>query len=218
LFGAPNPANDYFLSGTDNLKNEIIYSREIGLNSHYPEIGLSTDIKLFLDKISNIIYFAAVNDPTVDDIPATGFSVPKNGENATVHGLEFQADDRPYKGGRIIFSYSNTHIDSKNKYEKYSDTSPTDILSLMFIHKFSNDLSASFALYQSSFYEGLGTGNPTGTQNRADVRLAIPFHKDKLSGEIAFVVQNISGSTYQDWSRANIMGGRELITISGHID
>jgi iron complex outermembrane receptor protein len=219
-YGPPYPSNDYFLRGTKNLNNEIINSREIGINSNYPDIGLSTDIKVFQDKISNIVFFGTVIDPTVDDNPLTGnsFAVPKNGEDVTVHGLEIQADTRPYKGGRIIFSYANTLIDSKNIYEKYSDTAPVDNFSMLFMHKFSNALLASFAMYQTSSYEGLGSGNPIGNQNRADVRLAIPFHKDRFSGEIALVAQNISGLTYLDWSRANTMGGRELITISGHIE
>lgn len=218
LFGLPDPTNDYYLRGMKDLKNETIISREIGLNSNYPDIGFSTDIKLYQDKISNIIYFDTENDPTADDNPTTGYAVPRNGENVTINGLEIQADAKPYKGSRIMLAYATTFIDSKNIYAKYTDTAPVESFAILLSQNFSKNLLASFALYQASSYEGLGSGNPIGSQNRADIRLAIPFHKNNFSGEIAFIAQNISDATFVDWSRANTMNRREMITISGQIE
>ena len=78
-----------------------------------------------------------------------------------------------------------------------------------------HNVAASFMMYHSSSYEGLGSGNPVDSYNQADIRLAIPFRKNKFKGEIAFVSQNITGVKIFDWGEDNLMGNRNLITITG---
>lgn len=213
----PNPSYVNFLLGTKDLDHETITSFEIGLSSHRADIGLSTDIKIYQDKISDIIFFNTVPNPTAD-IPNTTMIVPENGEDVTIRGIEAQADIKPYTGSRIFISYAYTDIDSDDDFKDYSETAPARSFSLLLSQRFQNDINASFAFYKTSEHEGLENGDPITSQSRADFRLSIPFQKNKFRGEIAFVSQNISGMELIDWREDNRMERRQLITITGQWD
>lgn len=217
LAGLPDPAYDNYLLGTKDLDNETISSFEIGLNSHRPDIGLSTDIKVYQDKITDIIFFNQIPDPT-SDLPNETVAVPENGESVTIRGIEAQADIKSDTGSRLFVSYAYTDINSDDIYNDYTSTAPVRSFSLLFSQRLDNDVNTSFALYQASKYEGLENGDLITSQSRADFRLAIPFRKNKFRGEVAFVSQNISGAEFIDWRNDNRMERRQLITITGQLD
>jgi iron complex outermembrane receptor protein len=222
LPGYPNPSFDSFLISTEDINNETITSFEIGLNSHHPDIGFSADIRLYQDKITDIIYFAEVLDP-LTDIPTPVTATPKNGGEVTIRGLEFQANINPFPGNRIVFTYSITDIENNNVLtdtvdSDFSDTASPENFSLLFSQRFKNNIVASLMMYRTSQYEGLGSGNKVDSYSQSDIRLAIPFRKNKFKGEIAFVSQNISGVKISDWAEDNLMERRNLITITGKFD
>ncbi len=223
IAGFPNPSFDSFLISTEDINNESITSFEIGLNSHHPDIGFSADIKLYQDKITDIIYFTEVADP-LTDIPVTPVTAtPRNGGEVTIRGLELQANINPFLGNRIVFAYSITDIENNNVLtdtvdSDFSDTASPENFSMLFSQRFRNNVVASLLMYRTSHYEGLGSSNIVDAYSQTDVRLAIPFQKNKLKGEIAFVSQNISGVKFFDWSTDNTFGHRNLITLTAKLD
>lgn len=214
LYGFPDPSYDTFLRGTKDLEHEKITSMEIGINSRHNPSDLTTDIRIFRDLITDIIYFESTTDP-LQDIPNTDMAVPLNGEDVVIYGMEFQADAKPFAGNRIIFSYSLSEIVSKDLYEDYSETSPSESISLLLSQRFANTINASMLLTHTAWYEGLGSGNPVGPYSRADIRIAYPFNITSLNGEVALVSQNISGQEIYDWYRDNSMKNRHMLTVSG---
>ena len=182
-----------------------------------PEIGLSGDIRLYRDLITDIIYYDSVTDP-LQDIPNTDMAVPSNGEDVVIHGMEIQADANPFPGNRIVFAYAHTIIVSKDQYQDYSDTAASESFSLLFSQNFANTINASLMMTNTGWYEGLGSGNPVDAHTRTDIRIAYPFSWKSLSGEIAVISQNISGLEIYDWYRDNHIGNRHMVTISGKID
>ena len=214
--GLPNPARDLLLKGTSNLTNETITSREIGLNSHFTNIGLSTDIKIFRDKIEDIIHFETVPDGGADDRPSD-VSVPSNSESVIIRGIEFQADYKTIKGGRIFFGHAYTDIKSDDIYERYSETAPSRSTSFLISQQFMNNIVASFSLYRASESDGLESGDPVSSHNQANIRIAFPFKTNHLSGNVAFISQNI-GEDYKDWDKRNVAETKNYVSISAQWD
>lgn len=223
IFGFPDPSYDTLLEKAEDLKHENIISYEVGLNSNHPNYGYSSDIKLFTDVITDIIYVGTTSDP-LTDIPITpdAYTI-KNGGKVIIGGLELQTDIKPSTSNRILFTYTITEIKNYEKpadYEDtlYPDTASPQSFSLLFSQKLLNKLNMSLLMTQTSWYEGLGSGNPVDAYNRVDLRFAIPYRISSLSGEIALVAKNISGMEYFDWSRANHLNGRQMISITGQFN
>lgn len=219
----PDPSYDTLLQTAEDLKHENIISMEIGLNSNHPNYGFSSDIRVFTDKITDIIYVGSTTDPLTDNYLTPETATIKNGGEVIISGLEIQADMKPFPGNRTIFTYTITNIKNYEKpsdYEDtlYSNTASPQSFSLLFSQDLLNNLNMSLLMTQTSWYEGLGSGNPVDTYNRADLRFAIPYRFKSLKGEIAFVAQNISDMEIFDWSRVNHMKGRQMITITGQFN
>jgi len=221
-FGVTDPYFDSYLVSTNDIDNESIVSFEIGLNSHHPGIGISTDIKLYQDKITDILYFAETPDP-VETLVSPLAATPKNGGEVTIRGLELQADVKPFPGNRIVFAYSITDIVNDKVLtdttdSDFVDTTSKESFSILFSQRFRNNVTASLIMYKVGTYEGLQTGNPTGGYSQTDIRVAYPFEKNKFKGEIAFVSKNISGEEIFDWDEENHYTRTNLITITGQFD
>lgn len=219
-YGLPDPSYDTYILGTKDLDNEIITSFELGLNNQYPDIGLSTDIKLFQDRVTDVVYFAVVPDVVPETGPIPAHASPTNGGDVTIRGIEFQSDLNHFYGNRIFFSYAITNIVESsvlpnNDNSEFTDSAPHELFSVLFSHRFENNATASFIMKHASRYEGLGTGNRVKGFNRADIRFSIPYQINKLSGEISLVSQNISGSDYFDWGEYNDMNIRHILSITG---
>lgn len=203
----PSPVLIPLLKSQDGLNYETIKSREVGLNSQFALLDLSTDIKLYRDHIENTIYF--------DD--TSGFLIPSNGESVTINGLEFQADFKPAHGKRIFFGYALTKIDSDDINAKYTASAPLRTYSLLLSQRFRNEINTSLAFYRSLESEGLGDGNPLPAQNKLDFRISFPFKEKFIRGEATFVAQNISGE-YIDWRNDDIASRAHYVTVSVQID
>lgn len=215
--GLPNPAFDAYLRGTSDITHETITSHELGINSHFDEIGLSTDLKLFRNKIEDIIHFELANDGGIDDFPSTPVSVPSNSETVIIHGIEFQADLKTIKGRRVFFGCAYTDIKSDDIYEKYSETAPTTSMSLLASQRFAKNIIASISLYRTDNSNGLESGSNIPGHTRTDLRVAFPFRINSLNGNIAFISQNI-GDDYIDWRNDNIVETKNYVSVSAQWD
>jgi len=223
FYGFPDPSYDTLLLKADNLKHEKITSYEAGINSNHPEYGYSSDLKIFTDVITDIIYVGETTDPLNDiSITPVAYTI-KNGGKVIISGLEFQSDIKPTTNNRILFTYTITEIKnyekpSDNNDALYYETASPLSFSLLISHKFQGNLNMSLLMNHTSLYEGLGSGNPVDDYTRADIRFSVPYHINKLKGEISLVLQNISGNEYFDWSKLNKTKGMQMLSITGQFN
>ncbi|MCK4585782.1 MAG: TonB-dependent receptor, partial [Gammaproteobacteria bacterium] len=153
-FGLPDPSVDTYIRGDRNLDNEKITSYEIGLNSQYPGTNFSTDIKIYQDRITDIVYFALSPDPITDTGPIPLMVIPKNGGDVTITGLEFQADLNHSPDTRIVIAYSLTDIVENtiladNDNSGFEDTAAQANSSLLFSQRLANKVDVSFYMSQT---------------------------------------------------------------------
>lgn len=196
-----------FLLGDGNLKNEVIHSREIGLNSFYPATGLSTDFKIFSNTINNLIYF--MND--------AGTSIPTNGEDITVKGFEAQVDYKSTAGTLVLLGYTYTRIYSDDINEEYTETAPLHDINLLLAKRLPGNIHAGVALYRTTESDGPETGNPVATYNRLDLRLGYPLSLGSFTGELALTARNF-GSQDSSWRDDNSVERINYLSISGQWD
>jgi iron complex outermembrane recepter protein len=111
-----------------DIEPETINSTEVGLFSEYFDRQLTTDAKLFRYKISDLMND---QDVTLSPDPVTGydqtFSIPVNGGNIIVNGLDFSLNFSPqhkrYRlyGGLSVVDVKESFDDFKDSYPKYTD-------------------------------------------------------------------------------------------------
>ena len=162
LVPAVNAGRDdgrYFLRTTAprDADEERILSREIGYYLNLPELGLEFDVKLYDDKLTDLI---EGNNNFGD------FYIRNNGE-ARLRGGEFQLDWKPSAAWRLWLAYANVDMDDLT-LERNRVTAPQDSASALVQYTFDNQLSLSSAYYWMDEY--LRT-----TYRDVDVRLAYPF-------------------------------------------
>ncbi len=209
-FSTPfGPRTDQQFLTNDSLHPERIFSREIGYLFNWPERGTSFDIKIYHDKLRDLIRsdkvcsevdpvcLAAVAAKGIDNVDYN-YQFFHNVSRATIKGLEFQLDQRIGAGTRIIAGYAYTRITDKGSKRGAVPSTPTNNLHLMLMQKLPAGLLGSLAYYQLGNMEYQGSGNHTDVQKRLDLRLARNFKyaSDKL--QVALVVQNLMHS-YQDF-------------------
>lgn len=236
-FDSPfGPLTDQQFLTNDSLHPERIFSREIGYLFNWPERGTSFDIKIYHDKLRDLIksdkvcsevesqqaqvtHIAPACDVAMDNVDYN-YQFFHNVSRATIKGLEFQLDQRIGAGTRIIAGYAYTRITDKGSKRGAVPSTPTNNLHLMLIQKLPADLLGSLIYYQLGNMEYMGSGNHTDVQKRLDMRLArnFKFASDKF--QVALVVQNMMHS-YQDFlydARGTSFGPSNLFDTRAFIE
>ncbi|MCP4043167.1 MAG: TonB-dependent receptor, partial [Gammaproteobacteria bacterium] len=214
------------LTGPGDLKPEKIVSREISYLGTFPDYGLDMDIRLFYDSISNIIQSV--------DIPAstgTGRTI-SNDYSVKSHGWEAQLNWKPSSTNRLALTYAklHQHADSNNQVKTSRKTirtidnlrhsAPRHTFSLLGIHRFPKQITASAAYYLIGTQSWLGEGNADIPYiRRLDLRLAKEFRIGRSRLDLALVAQNVLDD-YTDLlfepgepERHNIVNSRVFLTL-----
>ena len=207
-FGPPINYTFYLSSG--GLRPEMIVSREIGYLGEFPEYGLSMDVRLYKDRIRDVIYET--------DLAPKDFL---NLFDVDQHGLEVTTKHNWGANNRLTFNYTYQVMSSNVKLPyagDYSDTMPRHMVSALYSKKFANNVNMSVGYYQQGTLLPIDRG-PTDRQaftRRWDVRLAKQFKVDRAGhkAEIAFVVQGLVGADYNDYQIQNQYNRRAFLTSS----
>lgn len=188
---------------TGGLTPESIHSTEIGYFGNYAEYGLNLDVKLYRDKITNLIrsYF---------DLTSNALNF-RNADEANVTGAEIEAGYR-HHGTRANLTYSNEDIDSENITGRYTNSAPQNKWTLFLSHRFPAALDASLTYVYVGPMEWLGTREPLQSYDRLDVRVAHPFKMGGSDCEVAIVGQGLSGP-YTDFYRAAAFDRRAYLSL-----
>ncbi len=201
---------DQFAFGEGDLSPEEIISYELGYVAALPVAHLSLDLKLYRDKVTDLVQGFRV--PFMDLYDQKAFTF-RNGNSATVRGIEVGADYRASRRTRLWVAYAYAEVDSPDLNEDLTHSAPRHTLSLLLSHRFPRRLSGSIAYYYVSEYEPLGTGDLLGPSRRLDMRVARGFSLGSTDGELALVVQGALGD-YREFRQENSVGTSVFATVS----
>lgn len=188
---------------TGGLVPEKINSFELGYYGNFPEYGLTLDVKVYRDKITNLIrsYF---------DLTSNALNF-RNADEANVTGAEIEAAYRRH-GTRANVTYSNQDIDSENITGRYTTSAPHNKWTLFLAHRFNGALDTSLTYVYVGPMEWLGTREPLKSYDRLDVRVAHPFKMGNADCEVAIVGQGLSGP-YADFVGAAKFDRRAYLSL-----
>jgi iron complex outermembrane recepter protein len=181
------------------LSGEKILSREIAYLGRLPSLRMNGDVRLFSDRVSNLIYVDdRVPFPTVANDTTR---VYRQGDSAALRGIEGSLQWSPWPGSNLLVAVARTKISSSsgdpNSY--YANTAPVHSASTLFRQNLPWQMSASVGYYHVGAMQWLSGGDPVPAYDRVDLRLARNLRWGPHRMEVAWVTQNLSGKSYQDF-------------------
>ena len=206
--------------GNSNVKPEEITAYELGYHANLIRQKISLDIKLFHEKLRDLLTLDGNSVINPSDPLLGRYEVYDNSTDAQINGLEANAEFFPLQNTRVIVSRSYTEITSENPNispTKLAESAPRDITSILAINRFPGGITGSVLLYSVSYSNGLGSGQPEPGYRHVNLRLAFPLKWTGMTGELALVVQNANGD-YIDWRSDNIAKPQQYITLSAQWD
>lgn len=220
-FGLPGSWSYPFYAGSGNLLPERIVSQEIGYVGEFKEWGVSTDIRVFRDRIGDLISNHGIAGNSIIQVGTITQAIPlpsgmgsfRNQDSATIGGTEMQVRFRPGAESQLIFNHSYTHVTSSDvESDFYSRTTPVHNFALLGMHRFGAGWHGSFGYYRVGGLEALGDSTPVDAYQRLDVRLAKGFKAGTARGEVAMVLQNLLDD-YQDFRNDNTFDQRAYLSL-----
>lgn len=208
-----------------NVVSERISSQELGYNLNLQTLGLSGDLRLFNERITD-----SIASPYIDPIGPQK-NDPKdfaNIDNFSITGAELQLNWRPTTATQIFFTEAWTDISGVapgvTQYDtrgfRVSHGAPRLAGSLTVMHTFSAGWAISL-MHQRTEETALMSNNanlPTGAQaplysmGRTDVRLAKVFRIGASKAEVAVTAQNLE-MPYRDGDSKYFFDRRTLLTL-----
>jgi iron complex outermembrane receptor protein len=177
----------------NELAPEYITAYEIGYLGQSGDQRVTTDLKLFHERIRGLI-----NYDRNEYFPYPHFD---NFDRATLNGLEAQLTLRPTTASRIHASYAHIRARASNRVQEsfYDIAAPHHNFSLLAIQHFPDQFTVSTGFYYNSGRKQLARKHLDPLQyapsRRFDLRLAKRFREAGRSHELAAVVQNLFDDT-----------------------
>lgn len=134
----------FFLSNRvdGNLRQERIESRELGYNGHFLDWGLHLDVRLYKEKILDLItYWAKIAD-----------LIPTNRNTMEFHGGEIEANWKPNPEDRFRLTYARIELDASHDWD--SRYTPRDSGSLSWLHEWGDRLDTSATYLKADVLNG----------------------------------------------------------------
>lgn len=133
----PNNRAEYFEQGlgNPNLINEEINSIELGLHSRWPDLGLESDIRVFNDKLEQLI----------SERPILGDFNPTNENEAEQSGVEVELNYQVSTLTQVRFNYA--YIDSSATNAAETSFTPNHNISAFASHQLSDSWSLNGAYF-----------------------------------------------------------------------
>ena len=203
----------------ENLDPQRIDSYELGYLGSFPRQGLAIDVRLFREKLTNIIDdIRNLNIPNPDrnltdpdalavlqafnDLFMRGAFSYANTAHANIRGLEIDLHFKPTPADLIHLGYAYLDADGYEirrigggdptfDSDALGNTVPDHTFSLLASHRFHNGFQISSAYYFMDDLDWPGDGDEVPSLSRWDLRLAKTFRKPDLNGEIALLLQSL---------------------------
>ena len=223
---------DQLLLSYGGLDPEKLTSLELAYIGHFPKYGIDLDVKLFYDRIRDVL--GQYQDENYADYNA-GAQISKkvlifdNIGYSNSKGLEAQLNYNLFKGTRIHLGYtildvegrsiSTINDDGVNGVTTYENThleAPRTIFNAQVIQDMGPDVKASASFHRYSEYE-FGGGNPTGDYKILNWRVAKTFRTGSTKGKVAFSLQNALDE-YFDYEREQTFESRAFLSFELNFD
>jgi iron complex outermembrane receptor protein len=183
----------------EGVKPESIVSDEIGYFGRYRDIGLTVDVRGFVEKIKDRI----VHDKrTIGTFPGTFPNVwtnvymAKNLPGPKLRGFEYELNWTPVDGTRLM--YNEAHV--RRIAQPSTVIDPGEVAnqtsSFTWLQTLPGGLEGSLISQQTSAIDWGGEADPIGVSRRLDVRLAKIFRIGNTRGEFAVTTQSINGGHF----------------------
>jgi len=205
------PVTDQKVLSSGGLQPEKITSVDIGLIGHMRDVGLSYSVRLYRDKLEDLI--SAFKTAVAFDLIDGQADDLRNRDYAYIRGVELQADYRPTRDSRIFFGYAHSRIASSDLDANYSLTVPRHSFSLLLAKEFANGVEASLAHYNVGEMTWLGSGDNVPQYDRTDLRLSRSIRIGDSRLEVAAGVQNLLNHKYIDLEEAIVFDKRVFFSF-----
>jgi len=203
---------------TENLDPQQIDSFELGYLGHFPEREMTLDVRLFYERLKDIIDEhrnydypnpdRGLTDPTalatldnLNDIILEGAFNFTNEADARIRGLEVNLHYKPTSADLLFLGYSYMNADGNQLLaiddgrilyvDNVGDNVPAHTFSLLASHNFRNGFQISGAYYFLDDMNWLGEGDEVPSLHRFDLKFTQHFNLDNTHGEVALYLQNI---------------------------
>jgi iron complex outermembrane receptor protein len=187
------PPFQWYLS-PERLPPERITSRELAYLGAVPRLGLSWDVRLYEDRIRDVILADAIGG---------GTWIFRSGNWFTRRGIETQlawhlGPTRLHLAHAFV-QIRDTGGPVKNAERDLYRTDPRHTFGGLVAHRFPHGIEASLGYYYYDDMTPLGNGGDyIRAYSRRDLRLAKRFRLDGGQAELALVAQNV-GAPYRDF-------------------
>ncbi len=208
------PTQPYFVAAGP-VDPEALVSQELGYLGQWPELGLGLDVRIFNEKISDLID-AECTSPLPRSCNGIFPVNPRRFRNigsSGQKGVEGQFKWQPSALTDVIFNYAAMDIDSGINDKLYS---PSQQYGLHVMHEFSGGLDLTLSHYWVPAFKPIGQGDLPGYK-RLDARLAKRFKLDGLNGQIALVWKNLTRD-YIEFSDDKLPNGTPYNLFDGRFD
>lgn len=197
------------LLASASLQPETIVSTELGYVAEFPSVHTSADVKVFYDRLRNLIGLVAA-----DTFPPTAFPrTVANGDDARQKGIEGQLTWRGGPGTAVILSAAHLVTDSPDRFANYSTSAPRNTVHVLWAQRFAPQWDGSVAYHAQSAYRSLGAADPQPGFGRLDLRLAARLPAAWGSGELSATVENALDRRYTEFGGTNVARRRTWLTL-----
>ena len=197
---------DYFFLSQEDLEPEQITSYEVGYLGNFPAQALTLDVRLFNERIHDIIPNID-NEQILGPIPLgstfDGAQSYTNNGKLTISGVELDLKYRPVPNSLIHVGYSLTNMkgeqlrriraDGALRFLDMQDSIPEQTFSLLGSYRFDNGIEISSAFHYIDPVVWLYEGAYVPVQTRWDLRIGKRFRSSKSEFDLQLVWQNIDG-------------------------
>ena len=202
-----------------NVGSERINAQELGYNLIWPANGVSADLRLFNERITDGLA-TVFNDPYG---PTSGNPIDYvNLDNYTITGSELQLTWRPNKSTEIFSTHSWTDISGVAETSSVFDThssrvthgAPRYVGALTLMHTFDAGVSVSLMHQRTDETALMSNGSPDRlySMGRTDIRVAKTFRIGSSKAEMALTIQNLD-VPYRDGDTKFFFERRALVSL-----
>lgn len=180
-----------------NLNPERLVSTELAYIGQWPERGLSAELKLFRERLSDEIdevRFKSFPEPM--KIVNKGVYLRSNGGRTTINGVEGQLRFVWQGGGLLTLNASIADADSRpsvnaTKLDRKNSGTPSLTAGLLISQPLDQAWTAGFAVYRLDKMAWYGDGSDVKGYTRVDLRLARRLYRGSQRGLIELLIQNL---------------------------
>jgi iron complex outermembrane receptor protein len=206
---------DQFLLSPFKLEPERMDSVELGYLYHDSAAGLDLDVRLFHNRLDDIIDTLPTPYPVAGELVGDGADITyANLYEARQEGAEYQLRWQPGKATWLTLTQSWTRTRSNSPTPDIEASAPHHSLSLLASHDF-GFVAGSVGYYRTGKIRWINSGVDVPAYDRLDLRLARSFKAGGARGEVAVVAQSVLGD-YSEFDTDRLFEPRAYVSLKVH--